>query len=218
MNQESKYWDKISQRFAKHTIVDKQAYEHELAKTQEYFTPESKVLEIGCGTGTTALRHAHYVKHYHAIDFSTEMIKIAKSKQQHDTIDKLRFETAAIDEIHINEPLDVILALSVLHLINNLDKTINKIHNCLKPEGIFISSTVCLADGLKYFKQGARALARLGKTLGLLPNVEFFSKSDLKNILQTHGFQVIYEWQAENKATAPVFIIAKKLTGTNKAT
>jgi len=37
-------------------------------------------LEFGCGTGSTALLHASFVKHMTATDISDEMIEIAKQK------------------------------------------------------------------------------------------------------------------------------------------
>lgn len=37
-----------------------------------------EVLEFGCGTGTTALAHAAYVRHILAIDIADRMIEIAR--------------------------------------------------------------------------------------------------------------------------------------------
>ena len=38
------------------------------------------VLEIGCGTGMTAVIHSPFVNHYHATDISSGMIEIAKKQ------------------------------------------------------------------------------------------------------------------------------------------
>ena len=73
MAQPTKFWDKIADHYSKQPIADEAAYQKKLQVTQAYFQPEMEVLEIGCGTGSTALIHAPYVKHIRAIDFSANM-------------------------------------------------------------------------------------------------------------------------------------------------
>jgi ubiquinone/menaquinone biosynthesis C-methylase UbiE len=41
-----------------------------------------EVLEFGCGTESTAIAHAPYVKHIQALDISSKMIDIAQGKAQ----------------------------------------------------------------------------------------------------------------------------------------
>ena len=70
MSQTSKFWDKIAEKYAKRPIADEAAYQRKLAVTRDYFRPDMEVLEFGCGTGTTAINHAPYVKHIRATDIS----------------------------------------------------------------------------------------------------------------------------------------------------
>ncbi len=51
MNHSAKFWDKIAERYSKHPIADKAAYQKKLQVTQENFKPNSSVLEFGCGDG-----------------------------------------------------------------------------------------------------------------------------------------------------------------------
>ncbi len=51
-----------------------------------------EVLEFGCGTGTTAITHAPYVKHIRAIDISSNMIEIAQRKADAKNIKNVTFE------------------------------------------------------------------------------------------------------------------------------
>lgn len=80
MNDSAKFWDKIAEKYSKQPIADEAAYQKKLQVTQEYFKPDMEVLELGCGTGSTAIIHAPYVKHIRAIDISSKMIEIAQGK------------------------------------------------------------------------------------------------------------------------------------------
>jgi len=80
MGQSEKFWDKISARYAKQPIADEAAYQTKLQVTREYLEPEMEVLEISCGTGSTAIIHAPYVKHIRAIDISPKMIAMHKTR------------------------------------------------------------------------------------------------------------------------------------------
>ncbi len=74
----------------------------------------------------------------------------------------------------------------------------------LKPDGIFVTSTACLGDTMKYIK----LIAPIGKFLGLIPLVKVFTTNELKDSLTDAGFQIDYQWQpGKGKA---VFIVAKK--------
>ena len=88
MNYSAKFWDKTAESYSQQPIADEAAYQKKLQITQKYLKPDMSVLEFGCpkgyrfayGTGGTAIIHAPYVKHLRAIDFSSEMIKIAQGK------------------------------------------------------------------------------------------------------------------------------------------
>jgi cyclopropane fatty-acyl-phospholipid synthase-like methyltransferase len=62
MNDEARFWDKRAEKYAQRPLADQAAYEKKLEITRRYFNPDSVVLEIGCGTGSTALAHAPYVR------------------------------------------------------------------------------------------------------------------------------------------------------------
>ena len=68
------FWNRIARRYARQPVADQAAYEHKLAVTQGYLRPEMELVEIGCGTGSTALVHAPRVRHITAFDGSSAMI------------------------------------------------------------------------------------------------------------------------------------------------
>lgn len=163
-----------------------------------------QVLEIGCGTGTTALIHAPYVNHILATDFSPNMIEIAREKAAAQGVKNLTFSVAAVDDLKIpTDSMDMVMAHSILHLVDDRNVVINQIHSWLKPGGYFVSSTACIEGGGLM-----RLLLKLGHVLGLLPLVRFFGESELRMTMQEAGFVLDYTWRPNPKAA--VFIIARK--------
>ncbi len=79
MAQASRFWDRHAKGYAKRPVADQTAYEKKLKVTQDYLRPDMDVLELACGTGTTALLHAPFVKHILAIDISDGMLEIARA-------------------------------------------------------------------------------------------------------------------------------------------
>lgn len=205
MAQATKFWDNIAEKYAKQPIADEAAYEKKLAVTREYFRPDMEVLEIGCGTGSTAILHAPYVKHIRAVDFSGNMIAIAQSKAEAAQIQNVTFEQAAIEDLNSpDESLDVVLGLSILHLLRDMEGAIAKVYQMLKPGGFFITSTACIAETMSWFK----LVAPIGRLLGFLPFVQVLSVQTLVDSLTQAGFELDHQWQpSKGKA---VFIVAKK--------
>lgn len=205
MTNSARFWDKIAKKYARRPVSDEAAYQLKLAKTREYLTLESEMFEFGCGTGSTALAHAPYVKHILATDISGNMIEIARSKAADAGITNVTFEQARIDAIPPAEGrYHMVMAHSILHLLEDKDAAIAKAWHMLKPGGAFVSSTACLSDGMGWF----RYIASIGRWLGLIPYVAFFSQRDLKRALTDAGFRIDHEWQpGKNKA---LFIIAVK--------
>ena len=205
MSNETKFWDKIADKYSKQPIADQAAYEKKLQVTQGYFTPNMEILEFGCGTGSTAIIHAPYVKHIRAIDISSEMVKIAQSKADAQKIKNITFEQLTIEDLPVEDSAyDAVLGLSILHLLADKEAAIAKVYQMLKPGGIFVSSTVCLGDAMSWFK----LIAPIGKALGFFPLVKVFKVEDLLTSLTEAGFAMDHQWQpSKDKA---IFIVAKK--------
>lgn len=205
MKQSAKFWDRIAERYSKRPIADEASYQEKLRITRQYFRPNMQVLEFGCGTGSTALLHAPYVKHIHAIDISSKMIEIARGKADGANVRNVTFEQATIEEISVpDRSLDAVLGLSILHLVADRDAVIAKVHAMLKPGGVFVTSTACLGDTMKLFK----LVGPIGEFFGVIPMVKVFTTRELEDSLTAAGFEIDYQWQpGKGKA---VFIVAKK--------
>lgn len=195
----------MAKRYSKSPISNQQAYEEKLVITRKYFSPDSEVFEFGCGTGSTAILHSSYVGNIRAIDISANMLEIARAKAEAENIENITFEQAAIDDIEaVNASYDVVLGLSILHLLPNKKVAMGKVFKMLKPGGVFVSSTFC-ARGIIRLLQPVLAI---GGFFGLLPKVSFFSAASLQLDLKDVGFELDHIWQPE-KSDA-IFIVAKK--------
>ncbi|MCK6597983.1 MAG: class I SAM-dependent methyltransferase [Bdellovibrionaceae bacterium] len=177
-----------------------------MAITQQYLKPEMTVFEFGCGTGSTAIIHAPYVKHIKATDFSQNMIAIAKKKAEDKNIYNISFECAEILDLdERKEQFDVILGLNILHLLEDKEKTLLKVFTLLKPGGFFISSTACMQDHT--FLRLLKYVAPIGYFLGFIPFVKIFSKNDLIQLHEKVGFKKEVEWSPE---VSSLFMIVTK--------
>ena len=196
MDQAIKFWDKIAERYSKQPIADEAAYQKKLQVTRQYFLPDMGVLELGCGTGSTAIAHAPYVKHILAIDISSKMIEIAQGKADAKNVENVTFMRSTIDAV---------LGLSILHLLDNKEEVTAKVHKMLKLGGIFVTSTACIGDTMMRF---LKVIVPIGKFFGLMPMVKVFTTKELEDSLTDAGFEIDYQWQpGKGKA---VFIVAKK--------
>ena len=199
-----KFWDRIAERYAKKPVGDEAAYQKKLALTREYFRPDMELLEIGCGTGSTAIAHAPHVGHIRATDISEKMIEIAKARADAANVRNVTFESCAVEHLDVpSQSVDAVLALSLLHLLEDKDVVIANIYDMLRPGGVFVSNTVCLGDNMKWF----RFIGPLGHWLGVFPLVRIFSRRDLEESLASAGFSIEHTWQPDKRV---VFIIARK--------
>ncbi len=206
MDPSVRFWDRIAERYSKRPIADEAAYQKKLQVTREYFRPDMDVLEFGCGTGSTAIAHAPYVKHIQAIDISSKMIEIAQGKAEAGAAENVTFEQSTIDELSVSDQtLDAVLGLSILHLLDNKEEVIAKVHKMLKLGGIFVTSTACIGDTMMKF---LKFIVPIGEFFGLMPQVMVFTMKELEYSFTDAGFEIDYQWQpGKGKA---VFIVAKK--------
>jgi 2-polyprenyl-3-methyl-5-hydroxy-6-metoxy-1,4-benzoquinol methylase len=201
----STFWDKLADRYARQPIADEAAYETKLRVTRSHLRPDMRLLEFGCGTGGTALTHAPYVAHITAIDFSERMLEIARQKARTAGVTNVSFEQADIVSLEAAPgSYDMVLGLSILHLIKPVEPVIDKVFSMLRPGGLFVSSTACLGDSMAFF----RYIAPLGQALGLLPVINVMSADQLAAKFERSGFRIAHRWEpGRGKA---VFMIAEK--------
>ena len=194
MPDKAKFWDKIAEKYSKQPIANQKAYEIKLDLTREYFTPDSKVLEFGCGTGSTAILHAPFVRHIDALDVSPEMIRIARDKIAPAEVTNVAFSVADMDSFQAQPgSYDAALGLNILHLLDNRMASMGRVYEALKPGGYFISSTACIRE--KWYMRLLDPMFPLMNMFGQWPRVSRMTAKQLQADIESIGFKTVHYWQ-----------------------
>lgn len=205
MNRSVRFWDRFAERYARQPIADEDIYQEKLRITREFLRPDMSVLEFGCGTGSTALLHAPYVQRIRAVDSSARMIEIARGKADAQNVKNVAFEVLSIEDLPAaGESYDAVLGLNILHLLENKREAIAKVYELLAPGGVFVASTACIADNMKFIK----FVEPLGVFFGLMPPLNIFTTAELEAALREAGFTIERRW-SPGKGKA-VFTVAQK--------
>lgn len=208
MSKSDKFWDKMAERYAKSPVSDEETYKRKLAETQSFLRPNMRILEFGCGTGTTAVHHAPFVQHIDATDISEKMLDIGRGKAREAGVDNVTFTRGTLAEFNAEDAsLDGVLSLNVIHLLPDRQAVFVEVARILKPGGIFVSSTVCLGHSFLRF---IKLIAPLGKMLGLMPAVFILTEEELANEVTRAGFKIERQWH-HGKSGIAVFMVARKL-------
>jgi ubiquinone/menaquinone biosynthesis C-methylase UbiE len=206
---DARFWDRSSRKYARSAIADPNGYERTLERARAHLQPGDSVLELGCGTGTTALRLADGVRSYLATDISGGMIAIAEEKLAVESIPALSFRTATAEElVHEESRFDAVLGFNYLHLVRNVPGTLRSIHVLLKPGGLFISKTPCLGDMNPLIRL---LLLPAMRAIGKAPHVSSLGASALEQLIIGAGFDVLVrESHASKGKDQRPYIVARK--------
>jgi ubiquinone/menaquinone biosynthesis C-methylase UbiE len=201
----AEFWDRVAPGYSKQAIADAESYARKLAATQALMQPHMTVLEFGCGTGSTALEHAAHVACIVATDISAEMVRIGRDKAQRAGIDNVHFRQCSVEDF--NAPpasYDMVLALNLIHLLPDRGAALATIHRLLKPGGLFVSSTVCLADRMWFMRPVIPVLQWFGKA----PYVSFLRAGRFLDEVDAAGFEALEHWT--HGRTNSLFLVARK--------
>ena len=199
------FWNRIAARYARKPVGDPASYQRKLDQTRRYLTPDTRLFELGCGTGTTALHHAPHVARIDAIDYAPEMIRIATAKAQAAGIENVSFHVSTLEAWPAAPAShDVVLAMSILHLVPDLTATLAKVRALLPVGGRFLSSTVCVAEMPGILPQ---VLLPIGSALRLLPRVLPLHFETVRQQIAAAGFQIEDSWRAPSEAV--IFVDAR---------
>lgn len=204
MTADATFWDKIADKYAASPVKNIAAYEETLTRTRAYLGPADDVLELGCGTGTTALKLAGDAGHITATDISPRMIAIAQGKIAEAGAENVTARVGTSRDA-AETGVDVVLGFNYLHLLPDMEGTIAQIHGLLRPGGHFISKTVCLGRA-PHFK----VLIWVMQTLGKAPFVRCLKVETLEAVIRRQGFEIV---ETGNYPARPVsrFIVARKI-------
>ncbi|MEZ5911666.1 MAG: methyltransferase domain-containing protein [Paracoccaceae bacterium] len=212
----AKFWDSAAEKYARSPIKDMASYTYTLDRTRSYLHAGDRVLELGCGTGTTARHLAPSVAEITASDVSPAMIDIARRKAAEEGIANMRFAVAdTSDPVPDGEVYDAVLAFNLIHLLTDPDRAMTRIHAMLKPGGLFISKTICLPEAGSGWSRERLLLSVMRvalpvmQWLGKAPYVRITTIAELEAMVTSTGFSII---ESGNHPAQPPrrFIVARK--------
>jgi ubiquinone/menaquinone biosynthesis C-methylase UbiE len=205
---DARFWDRAARKYATDQIKDMPGYERTLERSRGLLRSTDTVLEIGCGTGTTALRLAPSVSRIIGTDVSTEMIAIAREKTIVQACPNAEFTVAeAALGPGADGSYDAVLVFNVLHLLADRASTLASIRRLLKPDGLFISKTPCLAEMNPLIRVAVPVMRMFGKA----PFVSFFAAPVLEAKIAAAGFPIIERARhGSGRKDGRIFIVARK--------
>lgn len=202
----ARFWDRLAEKYFATPIKDEESYQIKLKMTQEHLRSDMRVLEIGCGTGGTALKHAEHVEHIHAVDLSEGMLSIARREAEKAGVTNVSFERSDIDTFQApSGSYDAVLTMSLLHLLEDRKGALKKIRLLLSSNGVFVSSTPALADKMGFI----RFILPVMRLFGKAPYVDVFKAAQLEDEIEAAGFRIVHRWQP--KSSHATFIVAQPL-------
>jgi ubiquinone/menaquinone biosynthesis C-methylase UbiE len=153
-------------------------YWNDITKYCEYFSHEDySVLEVGCGTGE--LLSSLKGKNKTGIDFSQEMITIARTQ-----FPEIDFKVMTAEEIVLDKKFDLIIISNLIGYLEDIEAVFKQLHKvCHERTKIIVT----------YYNYLWEPILTFGEKIGLkthTPKQNWLTIQDINNLLYTAGFDV----------------------------
>ncbi|PLR68690.1 hypothetical protein CYJ36_06920 [Bacillus sp. UMB0893] len=173
--------------------TNKKDWHHWLFEQYE-ISPNSKILEIGCGDGAFWLKNRDQIPsswHIALSDFSKGMLESAKEKLRE--VESFQYYQLNIEEIPFDDnSFDVIIANHMLYHVQNRNIALREVRRVLKTGGVFYSSTI----GKDHMKEFGQLLNRFDPKLDYVSaneNAFEFGIENGENQLQPYFNEIVYK-------------------------
>ncbi|MGR3452686.1 class I SAM-dependent methyltransferase [Pseudooceanicola sp.] len=199
------FWDSVAERYAARKTPDPAAYDATLERVAAHLGPDHKVLELGCGPGTTPIRLSPLVAQYEATDISGALLTIARRRAREAGAANLTFRQARLEDDFGEDAYDSVLAFNLLHLAADPAAALRNMARSVRPGGHVITKSGCLKDGQRWLRPVLWVLQRLGKA----PDVHIMSSVELDAMHEAAGLKIVETGWYSRKAGAR-FVVARK--------
>ena len=166
-------------------------------------------LEIGCGTGAFARQLASRCKRVVALDLSSEMIRVARSRSSQ--FDNLEFQLA--DAMTWNFPLshfDFICSIATLHHLQQRELLL-KMKDALKPHGVLVVLDLVESNGLAERLLDVIGLGVSG-SLRLIHNGRLKPPAGVRKAWEQHGKHDSYSTVSQMRVLADEILPGASVT------
>ncbi len=212
MNKAQQFWDKKAKIFDDLQKQFESASRTIISRTKEYLNGDDNVLDFGCATGIITLKLANGIRHIRGLDFSPEMISEAIKRKTEANVTNVSFSQGTIfnDDL-VKASFDKITAFSIIHLLEDREKVIQRIGELLKPGGLFISETACFKDRMEFKTRLKFTLSRFLKQFGAFPlHLNMFKTSDVEQLIKSQNFNIVKAEKLFFNGMTIIFVVAKK--------
>jgi SAM-dependent methyltransferase len=176
MRDSAEFWDKLADKYSKKPVKDMENYNKTLDCTRKHLSASDNVLEVGWGKAVTQ------------------------------GVENVRFDRATLfDEDLEKGSFDVVMAFNFLLLLEDIPGAVRRVHELLKPGGLFISKTACLAEKSRLWN----LLLAVMKPLGFAPYVKCLKVAELEDIITSTDFESV-ETGFYPPSPPSRFIVARK--------
>ena len=192
-----------------------------ILKALSFFKPSSKVLDVGCGTGTpvasTIAHHGHEVT---GIDIAPSMVELSRK-----AVPNGKFEVASMLEYNPQERVDVVLNILSLFMLSREDLELSmsrKWADWLVSDGLLCIATIpldsCNISKDLYDEDGLCARKIPAHFMGQRFEVDHMSKKFWRQLLEKAGFEILHmeddlfvpPAEAKSENEMHFYIIARK--------
>jgi len=99
-----------------------------------------RVLDIGTGTGHTALAFAPHVREVVALDLTEEMLREARKLAQERRVENVTFQTADVHWLprELEASFDLVTCRRAAHHFSDIDRALSEMARTLRPSGMLL--------------------------------------------------------------------------------
>ena len=182
----AEFWDKAARKYDRQTVKGPN-YAARIERAAKWIGPDAVVLDAGCAGGQITLDLAGHVRHITGIDLSGKLIEYAEARRAEQGVSNADFNVATPEDDSL-EPgtFDAVTAYSLLHLVEDQRKTLERFHELLKPGGVLILE-VPTRETIRW---PLRLVIRVLTAIGRAPVVRLYSQADHEAMLSKAGFEV----------------------------
>lgn len=153
-------------------------YWNEITNYCDYFShTDISILEVGCGTGE--LLDGIRAKRKVGIDFSEDMIAIAREKYQH-----IDFHVMEAENLQLDEKFDLIVLSNLIGFVDDVQEVFKQLHKVCHPQTKII---------VTYYNYLWEPFLKFAEKIGMktpTPLQNWLSLTDINNLLYIAGFDV----------------------------